>query len=110
MAVDPDSAVESLNVLEDQPVCLVMRLNPEAVQPFPLDQGVEGFDTGVIVGIALVAVLSLLDTRQGGYLIYDPGDRESELIAAISFLRRRGCLRFSDDGGFWRLSSAARFR
>ena len=59
MAVNPDGVIEGLNVFEDQPVCLVMSLDPETIQPFPLDQGVEGFDAGVIVGITLVAVAQL---------------------------------------------------
>ena len=59
MAVDSDGIVEGLDVLEDQFMRLVVGLNAEAIQPFPLDQGVEGFDAGVIVGIALVAVAQL---------------------------------------------------
>ncbi len=59
MAVNPDGIVESLYVLEDQGVSLGMSFNAETVQPFPLDQGVKGFDTGVIVGIAFVAVAQL---------------------------------------------------
>ena len=54
MAVDPDSVVKGFDVLKDQPVRLIMGLDPEAVQPFPLNQGVERFDAGVIVGIALL--------------------------------------------------------
>ena len=59
MAVNPDGIVESFNVFEDQPVCLLMGLNPESIQPFPLNQGVEGFDAGVIVRITLVTVAQL---------------------------------------------------
>ena len=59
MAVEPDGVVKSLNVLEDQGVSLGMSFNTETVQPFPFDQGVEGFDTGVIVGITFVAVAQL---------------------------------------------------
>ena len=59
VAVNPDGIVESFNVFEDQPVCLLMGLNPESIQPFPLNQGVEGFDAGVIVRITLVAVAQL---------------------------------------------------
>ena len=44
MAVNPNSVVESLNILENQLARLVMGLDSEAIQPFPLDQGVEGFD------------------------------------------------------------------
>ena len=59
MAVNPDGVVESLDILKDQGISPVEGLNTEAVQPFPLDQGVEGFDAGVIVGITLVAVAQL---------------------------------------------------
>ena len=59
VAVNPDGIVESFNVFEDQPVCLLMGLNPESIQPFPLNQGVEGFDAGVIVRITLVTVAQL---------------------------------------------------
>ena len=59
MAVNPDGVVEGLDVLKDQGISPVKGLNTEAVQPFPLDQGMEGFDAGVIVGITLVAVAQL---------------------------------------------------
>ena len=59
MAVNPDGVVESLDVLKDQGVSPVKGLNTEAVQPFPLDQGVEGFDASVIIGTALVTVAQL---------------------------------------------------
>ena len=59
VAVNPDGIVESFNVFEDQPVCLLMGFNPETIQPFPLNQGVEGFDAGIIIGITLVAVAKL---------------------------------------------------
>ena len=59
MAVNPDGVIEGLNVFEDQPVCLVMSLDPETIQPFPLDQGVEGFDAGVVVGVTFLAVAQL---------------------------------------------------
>ena len=59
VAVDSDGIVECLDILEDQGVGLGVGLNPEAIQPFPLDQGVEGFDAGIVIGVTLVAVAQL---------------------------------------------------
>ena len=55
MAVEPDGVVKSLNVLEDQRISTIKRINTEPVQPFPLDQRVKGFNTGIIVRIAPAA-------------------------------------------------------
>ncbi len=57
MAVNPDGVVESLDVLKDQGISPVKRLNTEAIQPFPFNQGVEGFDTGVVVIRSLIRSL-----------------------------------------------------
>ena len=36
-----------------------MAFDPETIQPFSLDQGVKGFDTGVVVGVTFLAVAQL---------------------------------------------------
>ena len=59
MAVDAYGVVKGLNVLKYQPVSLVKRVNAEAIQPFPLDQGMKRFDTGIIVRVTLMAVAQL---------------------------------------------------
>lgn len=59
MAVGADCVIESFDVFKDQPVCMVVILDSEPVKPFALDKGMEGFDTGVIIRITLMAVAEL---------------------------------------------------
>ena len=59
MAVDPDRVVESLDVFENEPVGLRTVPDPEPIQPLSLNQGMEGFDTCVIVRISLPAIAQL---------------------------------------------------
>ena len=59
MTVNPDGVIERLDIFEDQSISPADGLNAETVQPFPLDQGMEGFDTGIIVGIAFMAIAQL---------------------------------------------------
>ena len=59
VAVDPDGVVKSLDVFEYESVGMLYVKDPESVQPLPFDNGVERFDTGVVVGITLVAVAEL---------------------------------------------------
>ena len=59
VTVDPNCIVKSLNVLENQAVCMVKIAYLKAIQPFPLDQGMKGFDAGVVVRISLVTVTEL---------------------------------------------------
>ena len=56
MAVDPNCVVECFNVLKDQPVGLIIVSDPEAVQPFALDQGMKRLDAGVVIRIAFMTV------------------------------------------------------
>lgn len=44
--------VKSMDVFKHQVVRLLVILNFKSIQPFPFDQGMEGFDTGIIPWIA----------------------------------------------------------
>ena len=59
MAVDPDGVVKGFDVLEHKSVSVSAVFDPEAAEPFALDERVKGFDAGVVVGISLVAVTEL---------------------------------------------------
>ena len=59
MTVNPDRVVESLDVFENESVGLVPTLEPEPVQPLSFNQGMEGFDTSIVVRIALSTVTQL---------------------------------------------------
>ena len=59
MAMDPDSIVKGFDIFEDQFVSMLIIGNLKPVQPFPLDERVEGLDAGVIIRITLVAVTEL---------------------------------------------------
>jgi len=59
MTMDPDSVIEGFDVFENQFVGMTIIGNLKPIQPFPLDQGMEGFDAGVIVRVAFMAVAEL---------------------------------------------------
>jgi len=59
MTVDPDGVVKGFDVLEHKSVSVSAVFNPEAVEPFALDERVKGFDAGVVIGVPLVAVAEL---------------------------------------------------
>ena len=59
VTVDSNRVVKGFNVLENQAVCMVKIAYLKAIQPFPLDQGMKGFDAGIVIGIALVTVTEL---------------------------------------------------
>ena len=56
MAVNTYRVVKSIDVLKHQLVRLPVILNFKSVQPFPFDQGMEGFDTGIIPWIAFLGI------------------------------------------------------
>ena len=56
MAMNTYSVVKRINVFKYQPVRLMEILNLESIRPFPFDQGVEGFDAGIILWIAFFQV------------------------------------------------------
>ena len=57
--MDTNCVVESLDIFKDEPVSLMIVLDSEAVKPFPFDHRVEGFNAGIVVGIAFVAIAEL---------------------------------------------------
>ena len=48
--------VKSIDVFKHQLVRLLVILNFKSIQPFPFDQGMEGFDTGIILWIAFLGI------------------------------------------------------
>ena len=49
-----DSVVKGFDVLEHKSVSVSAVFDPEAAEPFALDERVKGFDAGVVVGISLL--------------------------------------------------------
>ena len=73
MAVNPNSVIKRFYVFEDKTIRMIIVAYVKSVDPFPLDQGVEGFDTGVIVRITAVRIAPLHLTGclapGGGYIL-----------------------------------------
>ena len=59
MAVGSNRVVKGFDVFEYQTVRLPKVVNPEAIQPFPFNQGVERLNAGVIPWISLLGIASL---------------------------------------------------
>ncbi len=59
MTVNTDGIVESLDVFEDKPVGMPEIFDPEPVKPLTFDQGVKGFNAGIIIRITFMAVAKL---------------------------------------------------
>ena len=57
--MDSDSVIEGFDVFENQFVGMTIIDNLEPLQPFSFDQGMEGFDAGIIVRVTFVAVTEL---------------------------------------------------
>ena len=57
--MDPYRVVESLDVFENEPVGLGTVPDLEPIQPLSLDQGMEGFNTGIVIRISLSTVAQL---------------------------------------------------
>ena len=70
MTVDSNRVVKSLNILENQAVCMVKIAYLKAIKPFTLNQGMKGFNAGVVIGTALVTVAKL---ELFGYFAVCPG-------------------------------------
>ena len=56
MAVDPDSIIKSFDILKYEPICVLVIENAEPVESLPLYKGMEGFNAGIVIGIAGMAV------------------------------------------------------
>ena len=59
VTVNANGVVESLYVLKNEPVGVVIILNAKPVQPLTLDKRMEGFDARIVVWIAFVAVAEI---------------------------------------------------
>ena len=59
MTVKPDRVVESFNVFENESVGLASAPDSKPVQPLSFNQGMEGFDTCVVVRISFSTVAQL---------------------------------------------------
>ena len=51
MTVNPYGIIKCFNIFKDKLICVVVILDFKAVQPFSLDQGMEGFDTSIVIWI-----------------------------------------------------------
>ena len=54
MAMNPNGIIKGFNILKNKPVGMFV----ESVKPFSFNQGMERFDTGVIVRITAVRIAS----------------------------------------------------
>ena len=59
VTVNANGVVESLYVLKNEPVGVVVILNAKPVQPLTLDKRMEGFDARIVVWVAFVAVAEI---------------------------------------------------
>ena len=59
MTVNPDGIIKGFDVFKNKPVGVPIILNVKAIKPFPFNQGMKGFDAGVIVRISGMRVASL---------------------------------------------------
>lgn len=59
MAVNSDSVIKCFDILENKAVSLSVVHDAESVKPFTLNKCMKGFDAGVIVRIAGIAILVL---------------------------------------------------
>ena len=59
MTMNADSVIESLDIFEDKPIGMLMIFDSEPVKPLTFDQRVKGFDTGIVIRIAFMAVAKL---------------------------------------------------
>ena len=56
MAMNAYGVVKGIDVFKHQQVRLLIILNLEAIEPFPFNQGVEGFDAGIVPWIAFLRI------------------------------------------------------
>ena len=56
MAVNSNSVIKCFDILENKAISLAVVHNAKSVKPFTLNKGMEGFDAGVIVRIAGIAI------------------------------------------------------
>jgi hypothetical protein len=59
VTVNPDRVIEGFNVLENQSVRMIVTLDTEPVQPFPLDERMKRFNTGIVIGIPFMTITEL---------------------------------------------------
>ena len=57
MTMNPDGVIEGFNVFKDKPVCMAIVSDVEPVQPFSFNQGMEGFNTSIIVRITAMRIV-----------------------------------------------------
>ena len=58
MAMNPNGIIKGFNILKNEPVGMFVVNDIKSVKPFSFNQGMERFDTGVIVRITAVRIAS----------------------------------------------------
>ena len=59
MTMDSDGVIKGFNIFKYKSVSMIVVFNIEPVKPFSFNQGMEGFNTSIIVRITTMRIASL---------------------------------------------------
>ena len=59
MTMDSDGVIKGFNIFKYKTVSMIVVFNIEPVKPFSFNQGMEGFDTGIVIRITAMGIATL---------------------------------------------------
>lgn len=59
MTMDSDRVIKGFNIFKYKTVGMIVVFDIEPVKPFSFNQGMEGFDTGIIIRITTMRIAAL---------------------------------------------------